>query len=1679
VYVDDDIAHKFRKGDCLVLVMKKGFNLWVSFATVLLFLLSLPALSADAATVDPSVLEMSVVSDGVGPFNGDNNPGNDSSASNGIVRSFDDVTYEMKINVNWVIPTVQNFFITSTLPAGMKWNAIPKGCLDPTGDSNLSVDKTTLICQLGNIDQGTAIKIIGIANAGAQINGTNLDASFSIQSSNGIPTSGNSNIASVEASAFANIDIRKGSGIAQDGTATGRARGLVTNTSGEVGYVLTYPIQVMKSPLNGGKGSEKLDSSIPVRFTDDYSDIITKYPNAEIFSTPIDGAISPDFTFFNSQSVCGPITEKLYTDLLFPGFALFADPTANPAANASNSAVDSGTWDCTFNLDNTIDIEVSGFDSDTFPTDGVYSSGNIMFWVPDSDVPVGNSSVDNTISFTSAVSASGTGITSESNVNNNKAVLGITKLISGTLPGHFRHGWLNDYGEFRVDSQSDIFPYQPNNQRFLDSSSDGFSGQPFGSNSSYTRVSPLLIDGNGLGNEIPDGVAIMSTAGTKGSGSYSNNKMQQCVRWDNSKNKLTPSPSTIPVYEPVRGPSGNIENWEKVEDIVSQDPGAYVWISSFKTKKVPGSIFSYYEEKAPLVEGTDYIIEYAHVNYSSDSDLDNAKCYNSDSNTGSWEANPTLVPGGVASVNAVRVTLSETSPSDKLTFDVFTKMEGSLTPGTIVPYFTDRAVYATAQPNPSCYGVVYVGSCSEIGQYDPVTNSETSGSRGGDRLTITSARVKTLKTSGETLEEVFDGEFDDTPLKQGDHQEYRLFTRIENGTVTSLELRDGLLSGLNYDVGSAKIYLNGNLIESGASADPTNLVPVIPGSTVLSWTQFPVALNVGDLVEIRYTAQVANNVVGPTDLINVFSAYSPDITHQKGNVLEDIYVGGSANGSDKTAGVGVQIEGAFTKSFVSEATSTPVITPNEDIVWQLNIANKGTNTLTDGDFISVLPFNGDVSSAVIRSDVKTNTVFGPAAGTVDANGLPSGGLSSNYAGTHQLSGPPIVVGSTANLLYTSAIPNTIEQDPLSVTNQPAGTTVWCAQSDFGNAGCPTSFANVTAVRFNFTENLLPGQSINVQMVESTAGNSGCVATEAACIAEGNSNTGVNTYVNDFGGRFTDPSAIDGTTLWMYSNDVSVQVVSNSIGNFVWLDGDADGIQDVGEVGIGGVVVELRDAGGALIDSVTTNPDGSYLFTNLPNGEYTVTFVPPVDHLSSPVGVGSNGGIDSNGLSASVSLNGGTTGISNLTIDSGFYPNVVDVALEKNIVSSTSGLELGDTVDYEIIVTNEGNADATGVEVIDTLPAGLIYVSSNGSSTVAGQVVTWVVGDLDVGESATLLITAEINSVSSLRNFAQVSVTNETDIDSSPGTTVKSGDGDEDDEDSATVQVGLYSIGNFVWLDGDADGIQDVGEVGIGGVVVELRDAGGALIDSVTTNPDGSYLFTNLPNGEYTVTFVPPVDHLSSPVGVGSNGGIDSNGLSASVSLNGADNLTVDSGFYIEADKPEVEVTLIKKLDTPVSQISLGSNVNYTIQVSNKGPNVATNVKISDYLPAGLSFISANSGGVFESGVVVWNVPSVGVGKTVEVGLVAKVTKIGSVLNTAEVSGMDQINANANPSEDDVIGNEPDEGIAVFELTSDNPNQETGGNLAFTGLGGGLASVGLLVMSFGFAFFISRKKKTYL
>ncbi|MDJ0923122.1 MAG: SdrD B-like domain-containing protein [Acidimicrobiia bacterium] len=84
-----------------------------------------------------------------------------------------------------------------------------------------------------------------------------------------------------------------------------------------------------------------------------------------------------------------------------------------------------------------------------------------------------------------------------------------------------------------------------------------------------------------------------------------------------------------------------------------------------------------------------------------------------------------------------------------------------------------------------------------------------------------------------------------------------------------------------------------------------------------------------------------------------------------------------------------------------------------------------------------------------------------------------------------------------------------------------------------------------------------------------------------------------------------------------------------------------------------------------------------------------------------------------------------------------------------------------------------------------------------------------------------------------------------------------------------------AIGDLVWEDRDADGIQDPGEVGIGGITVRLFDADGAEIDSTTTNDDGRYSFRNLWYGEYHVEVDIPGGFTASPRDQGADDTVDS------------------------------------------------------------------------------------------------------------------------------------------------------------------------------------------------------------
>lgn len=76
-----------------------------------------------------------------------------------------------------------------------------------------------------------------------------------------------------------------------------------------------------------------------------------------------------------------------------------------------------------------------------------------------------------------------------------------------------------------------------------------------------------------------------------------------------------------------------------------------------------------------------------------------------------------------------------------------------------------------------------------------------------------------------------------------------------------------------------------------------------------------------------------------------------------------------------------------------------------------------------------------------------------------------------------------------------------------------------------------------------------------------------------------------------------------------------------------------------------------------------------------------------------------------------------------------------------------------------------------------------------------------------------------------------------------------------------------NVGNFVWDDLDADGVQDAGEPGLAGVTVQIwNSAKTLLIDSAVTNASGIYTLQTPGPGDYRVRVVlPALGDLFSPL----------------------------------------------------------------------------------------------------------------------------------------------------------------------------------------------------------------------
>lgn len=112
-----------------------------------------------------------------------------------------------------------------------------------------------------------------------------------------------------------------------------------------------------------------------------------------------------------------------------------------------------------------------------------------------------------------------------------------------------------------------------------------------------------------------------------------------------------------------------------------------------------------------------------------------------------------------------------------------------------------------------------------------------------------------------------------------------------------------------------------------------------------------------------------------------------------------------------------------------------------------------------------------------------------------------------------------------------------------------------------------------------------------------------------------------------------------------------------------------------------------------------------------------------------------------------------------------------------------------------------------------------------------------------------------------------------------------------------------------------------------------------------------------------------------------------------------------------------DLSLSKDVDdlTPL----VGTQVVFTLQVNNDGPNNAHDIVISDTLPSGYTYISHDGDGDYDPGTGVWFENRIGDGNFVELQITAMVNASGNYTNVAQITTLDEVDPNLENNQDSV------------------------------------------------------------
>ena len=368
--------------------------------------------------------------------------------------------------------------------------------------------------------------------------------------------------------------------------------------------------------------------------------------------------------------------------------------------------------------------------------------------------------------------------------------------------------------------------------------------------------------------------------------------------------------------------------------------------------------------------------------------------------------------------------------------------------------------------------------------------------------------------------------------------------------------------------------------------------------------------------------------------------------------------------------------------------------------------------------------------------------------------------------------------------------------------------------------------------------------------------------------------------------------------------------------------------------------------------------------------------------------------------------------------------------------------------FTLTAENAGPSTAVNTNVQDLLPSGMTFVSATPSlGTYSAASGTWALGDLAPGTRATLAIRAQVTDfTSTITNTATISSAT---TDPLPGNDTATATLRGQEANLSLTKTVVNASPN---VRSEVDFSLTVSNAGPNAATnVEVTDLLPVGLAFVSATPTAAY---NASSGVWSIASIASGTsqiltiraRVTSPQPILNTAEVTRSDQFDPTSTPGNGAPSEDDFASVLLTPQQSDLRLAKSVDNP--NPLRGDVVTYTVEVSNLGPSAATNIIVSETLPAGIDFTAfVPSAGVFNAGAGNWQIAQLPAGASATLTLAGVFRGPAAQTNTAQITSLDQFDPTPNTPVSVTVPSQ----IADLSLTKsvDVANPVQGSNVVFT------------------------------